>query len=276
MWSPVERACSPERDTVTVVIRPVGSVWVQTPQTAHSVSKWKRCCSLKMDMSLTGPACPPAGHSITLKQIGPAENATAHVQAALVEVFRTVPPVCDPVSFIKGSASANVPMASSTFRTSLVKLVIHHVRSALAHLRPTVLPVPLMPVFITVTAEPAAPRASTSILWVSAMSARRDASAVSQTCSLALALCVCGVKFPECFCWAITVFPSAHTNTIAGMEPAKNVTLPVRSAVLMVLFPVPLVWPLKFWPHQDSVVHAVRLDIMLMKTEFAKSVILSV
>lgn len=50
------------------------------------------------------------------------QNATAHVQAALVEVSRTAPPVCDPVSSIKGSASADVPMASSTFRTSLVKV----------------------------------------------------------------------------------------------------------------------------------------------------------
>lgn len=51
------------------VMRPVGSVWVQTPQTACSVSNRKRFYSLRMDMSLTGPVRLPAGHSITLTQI---------------------------------------------------------------------------------------------------------------------------------------------------------------------------------------------------------------
>ncbi len=55
------------------VIHRVGSVWVRTPQTARSVSNRKWSCCLKMDMSLTGPVCLPAGHSITLTQTGPAE-----------------------------------------------------------------------------------------------------------------------------------------------------------------------------------------------------------
>ncbi len=55
------------------VIHHVGSVWVQTPQTARSVSNRKRSCCLKMDMSLTGPVCLPVGQSITLTLIGPAE-----------------------------------------------------------------------------------------------------------------------------------------------------------------------------------------------------------
>lgn len=55
------------------VMRPVGSVWVLTPQTACSVSNRKRFYSLRMDMSLTGPVRLPAGHSITLTQIRLAE-----------------------------------------------------------------------------------------------------------------------------------------------------------------------------------------------------------
>lgn len=42
-----------------------------------------------------------------------------------------------------------------------------------------------------------------------------------QTCSQALALFVCGVRFPGCCCWDIAVYHSAHSNTIGGTEPAK-------------------------------------------------------
>lgn len=52
-------------------------------------------------------------------------------------------------------------------------------------------------------------------------SVRRDVSGVWQTCSLALALCVCGVSLPGCCCWEITVYHSAHPNTTGGTELAK-------------------------------------------------------
>lgn len=72
------------------------------------------------------------------------------------------------------------------------------------------------------------------------------------------------------------MYCSAHPNITGDMEPVKNVILPVRSAVGMVLSPVLPVWPLLFWPLQVFAALAVRLDITLMKTECAKCVTVSV
>lgn len=160
MWSPVERACSPEAATVTGAMCPAGRVWALIPQTAYAVSNKRRFCNHKMNTSLTGPVSLPAGHSFTLTQIRPAERVTSHVQTAQVEVCRTALPVYFPVSFTKGSVSIYVPMASM-FRIAHAKRVTHHVKSAQARPRQTVLPARLMPVSTTDTVEPAALRAST-------------------------------------------------------------------------------------------------------------------
>lgn len=58
------------------------------------------------------------------------------------------------------------------------------------------------------------------VLFLS-QSVRRDVSGVLQICRLALVRCVCGVRFPECCCWEITVYRSAHPNTTGDTEPVK-------------------------------------------------------
>lgn len=62
---------------------PAGRVWALIPQTAYAVSNKRRFCKHEMKTSLTGPVSLPAGHSITLTQIRPAEVSEQDVFLSL-------------------------------------------------------------------------------------------------------------------------------------------------------------------------------------------------